>query len=80
MNTSTNTSASDLYRFHFHLLTDYALPAPGSGCAHCWTDVVLLMSEMATPAEILASKHECSSEHAYPTILAETLIEHPERW
>ncbi len=78
MSISTSTEASDFVRFHFHLITEYALPA--GGCTKCLEDVVFLLSSITTPAEVLAAPHDCTAAWDSAQILAQELTDHPEKW
>lgn len=78
MSIQANTEASDYVRFHFHLITEYVLPA--GGCAKCLEDVVFILSCITTPAEVLAAPHDCTAAWNCSQILAKELIDHPEKW
>lgn len=78
MSTAINTKASDYARLHFHAITEWHLPL--GACTTCWTEVVSMLSEMATPAEILAAPHACTGDWDCAQILARELTLHPEKW
>lgn len=69
---------SDYVRLCFHAITEWHLPV--GACATCWTEVVLMLSEMATPAEILVTPHACTEGWNCSHILARELTLHPEKW
>lgn len=72
------TQGSDYTRLCFHAITEWHLPM--DACITCWTEVVLMLSEIATPAEILATPHICTGAWDCAQILANELSLHPEKW
>ncbi|MET3143474.1 UNVERIFIED_ORG: hypothetical protein ABIB13_003210 [Arthrobacter sp. UYEF2] len=78
MNDKTNTQATDYVRICFHSVTEFELPV--GGCGTCWEEVILMLCEMASPAEILAAPHECLAAWNCSRILADELSAHPEKW
>lgn len=78
MSTQTNTEATDCVRFYFHAITEWELSL--TGCRTCWNDVVFMLSCTSTPAEILAAPHECTAPWNCAEILAQELMDHPEKW
>lgn len=72
------TQASDFVRVYFHAITGWELPV--TGCQTCWEEVIFLFNSMTTPAEILASPHECTADWNCSQILAQELTDHPEKW
>ncbi|MBE0010546.1 MULTISPECIES: hypothetical protein [unclassified Arthrobacter] len=75
---SKSTQASDLFRVHFHAITERDITP--TGCRQCWEEVVFMLGTVATPAEILAPPHDCPAPWTGSQILAQELIDHPEKW
>jgi hypothetical protein len=78
MSTSTSTVASDFVRFHFHLITEHDIIS--GYCSTCWEEVVFMLSDMSTPAEVLSAPHECTAAWNCAQILGQELTDHPEKW